>query len=119
MTAITVSDKLANEIRQEAQARGIEVEDLLKKALRRERTLAERKKIEREQSWWLDQPLAERAKFSGQFVAVHNQTLVDSDSDNDTLTQRIRARYGRTPVLIIPAEGPREINYYSNRIISE
>lgn len=26
--------------------------------------------------------LTERAKYSGKYVAVHNQQLVDSDSDN-------------------------------------
>lgn len=119
MTVLTVSDELAREIRDQANERGMQVEDLLKKAIRRERTLAERKKIEREQIWWLDQPLAERAKFSGQFVAVHEQALVDSDANNDALTRRVRARFGKTPVLIIPAEGPREINYYSHRFIPE
>lgn len=119
MKALTISDELANEIQSEAQARGIEIEDFLKQAIRRERTLAERRKIEREQAWWLEQPLTERAKYSGKYVAVHNQELVDSDSDNAALYRRIRARFGRTPVLMMPAEGPREMMNYSYQLIRE
>ncbi len=39
-------------------------------------------------------------KYVGQWVAVHKQKLVDHDSDGSALYQRIRAKYGRTSVLI-------------------
>jgi len=119
MKVLTVSDELAKEIESEAQARGLEVEELLKQAIRRERTLAERKKIEREQTWWLAQPLTERAKYSGKYIAVHNQELVDSDVDSDALYRRVRAKFGRTPVLMMPAEGPREIIYHSYHLVNQ
>lgn len=119
MKVLNVSDELATEIESEAQARGIEIEALLKQAIRRERTLVERKKIEREQAWWMSQPLTERAKFSGKYVAVHNQELVDADADKQALNQRMRARFGRTPVLIMPAEGPHEFVHYSYHLERE
>lgn len=119
MKVLTVSDELATEIEAEAEARGVAVEALLKQAIRRERTLAERKKIEREQAWWLEQPLTERAKYSGKYVAVHNQVFIDADKDKIVLSRRIRARFGKTPVLIMPAEGPREIQYYSSHLVRE
>lgn len=119
MKVLTVSDELAKEIESEAQTRGHGVEELLKQAIRRERTLAERKKIEREQTWWLAQPLTERAKYSGKYIAVHNQALVDSDVDSNALYRRVRARFGRTPVLMMPAEGPREIRIYSTRMVRD
>lgn len=41
-----------------------------------------------------------RQKYLGQWVAVHEQRLVDHDSDRATLYKRVRATYGRTAVLI-------------------
>jgi hypothetical protein len=119
MTNLQVSDELAEEIRQEAEARGLPVEAFLRSAVRRERTLAERRKIEQEQEWWLKQPLSERARYEGELVAVHDRTLVDHDKDENALHSRIRARYGKAPVLIMPAEGPREIRIFSPRLVRE
>jgi len=41
-----------------------------------------------------------RQKYWGQWVAVHEQKLVDHDSDRTALYRRVRAHYGRTAVLI-------------------
>jgi predicted DNA-binding protein len=41
-----------------------------------------------------------RQKHLGQWVAVHEQELVDHDSDRAALYKRVRATYGRTAVLI-------------------
>lgn len=38
--------------------------------------------------------------FASQWVAIHNQELVDHDSDDVALHRRVRARYGQTVVLI-------------------
>ena len=104
-----ISEELANVIQEEAKSQGKTIEEFLKSAIRRERTLAERRKIEQEQEWWLNLPLTERAKHEGEFVAVHNKELVDHDKDDAILYARVREKYGKTPVLIMPAEGPREI----------
>lgn len=119
MSSLSISDQLMREIQSEATMRGMVVEDFLRAVLRRERTLADRRKIEQEQEWWLTRPLNERAAYAGKFVAVHNQTVVDSDKDEDALYQRVRAKFGKTAVLIIPAEGPREIRIFSPRLAQE
>jgi hypothetical protein len=116
MTPIQISDRLAQEIEQEASTRGLSIEKFLKIAVQRERTLATRQKIEQEQQWWLQQPLSFRAQYEGQYIAVYNQKLLDHDVDETALFQRIRAKYGKQPVLIMPAEGPQEIIIYSPRI---
>jgi hypothetical protein len=41
-----------------------------------------------------------RQKYLGQWVAMHEQELVDYDSDRAALYKRVRATYGRTAVLI-------------------
>jgi hypothetical protein len=119
MTILQISDDLAEEISSEAEIRGLPVEDFLKAAIRRERTLADRHKIEQEQAWWLNLPLGERAKYEGEFVAIHKQTLIDHDRDENVLYHRVRAGYGKTAVLIMPADGPREIRIFSPQLVQE
>jgi hypothetical protein len=41
-----------------------------------------------------------KQKYAGQHVAIHEGQLVDHDEDAMTLAQRIRERFGRTPILI-------------------
>jgi hypothetical protein len=117
VSTLQISDDLAQLIQQEAANRGVPIEDFLKMVLQRERTVADRLKIEKEQAWWLRSPLSERALYEGQFVAVHEQRLVDHDKDAAALTQRVRAKYGKTAVLIMAAEGPREIRIFSPHLI--
>ncbi len=114
---LQISDDLAQLIRREAERSALPVEEFLKSVLERERTLADRRKLEQEQEWWLSLSLGERAKYEGQYVAVHNHQLLDHDKDADNLYQRIRSKYGELPILIMPAEGPREIHIYSPHLV--
>jgi hypothetical protein len=118
MAILQVSEELSGEIQDEAETRGLAVEEFLRQALQRERTLANRRKVECEQKWWLGLPLGERARYEGEFVAIHEQKVVDHDKDESALYRRIRARYGPKPVAIIPAEGPRVIRVFSPRLVS-
>lgn len=113
---LQISEDLAQEIEQEAKYRGVTIEKFLQTVVRRERTMAAREKIEREQQWWLRQPLDLRIKYQGQYVAIHNQEMVDHDVDENELHQRVRARYGNMPILIIPAEGPLDLHIYSPKL---
>jgi len=117
MAILQVSEELAEQVRSEAATRGLAVEEFLRAALQRQRTLTDRFKIEREQEWWLGLALSERARYEGESVAIHEQQVVDHDRDERALYLRIRARYGRIPVAIIPAEGPREIRVFSPRLV--
>lgn len=118
MTVLQISERLAGRIQREAKSRGVSIEKYLKLTIRRDRTLVARQKIEKEQEWWLTLSLSQRAKYEGKYVAVHNQKLIDYDEDEIALSRRIREKYGNIPILIIPAEGPREIHIYSPRLVS-
>jgi len=109
---------LADAITTEARAQGLPVEDYVEAMLRRDRLAAERRVIEQEQAWWLSRPLSERARYEGQYIAVSGHQVIDSDADHQALRRRVRARLGRRPVLLMPAEGPREISIVSPRIVS-
>lgn len=119
MSSLQISDDLAQTIYTEAEIRGLSVENFLKDLLQRERTLAERAKIEQEQTWWFSLPLSQRAKYEGKFVAIHNQILVDYDLSLQVLRSRIRAKYGNIAVLMMPAEGPNEIYIRHPRWVKE
>ncbi|MEW6029471.1 MAG: DUF5678 domain-containing protein [Chloroflexota bacterium] len=119
MATFKISEELAGTIQKEAMLRGMSVEDYLQSAVRRERTISARVKIESEQEWWLGLPLSQRAKYEGEFVAIHNRKLVDHDKDEQALYARTRKKFGKTPVLIMPAEGPREIRIYSPRLVRQ
>ncbi len=118
-SALSISDELAQTIQREANTRGMLVEEFLRAVILREQTLSDRQQITQEQAWWQNLPLRERAQYEGKFIAVYHRTLVDSDSDDQALYRRVRARYGNAPVLIMPAEGPREIRVYSPRVMPE
>jgi hypothetical protein len=62
-----------------------------------------RDRLSAEQAAWYARSPDERAHYRGQFVAVRNGQVVDHDPDRRALYLRVRARFGHTPVLIIPA----------------
>ena len=115
MSEIVVHEPLASYIRQEAEAEGIGVESLLDAALRHYRFEAQRKKIAGEAEWWRALPAETRAPFAGEYVAIHSKQVVDHDRDEESLRKRVRAKYGKTAVLVTPAEGPRELRLVSTR----
>ena len=117
--ALQISDELARTIEKTAEAQGKTVEDFLRPVFQRERMSAERKKIETEQEWWTNLPLTERAKYEGEYVAIHNRELVDHDSNVDKLYSRVREKYGKTPVLIMSADGPPEVQIFSSRTVQD
>jgi len=116
MSDIVLGEPLASQIRREAEAQGIPVEKLIEAALRRYRFEAQRAKINAEALWWRTAPADTQAQYAGEFVAVHNQQVVDHDRDEESLRQRIRARYGKTAILLTPAEGRRELRIVSTRL---
>lgn len=116
MSEIVVHEPLASYIRQEAEAEGIGVESLLDAALRHYRFEAQRKKINSEAEWWRALPAEARAPYAGESVAVHNRQVVDHDHDEEALRKRVRIKYGKTAILITPAEGPRELRIISTRL---
>jgi len=61
---------------------------------------------------------ADRAPYSGQYVAVLDGQVVDHDVDQRALAIRIHRQYPKTPVLIAEAEArqPREFLILSPRL---
>ncbi|MEZ4865361.1 MAG: hypothetical protein R3C14_28895 [Caldilineaceae bacterium] len=57
-----------------------------------------------EQTAWYHRSPAERAEYQNGFVALYQGEVVDHDPDRLTLLRRVRQKFGRTPVAVIPVE---------------
>lgn len=57
-----------------------------------------------EQKRWFTRPIQERKQYTGQYVAVYQNEVVDSDVDQRQLYLRVRQQFGHQPVLLIPAD---------------
>ena len=52
-------------------------------------------------------------QYAGQYIAMYHSEVVDTDADGASLSLRIRARFGNTPVLITPVlDEPIETIYW-------
>ena len=116
MTDLVVPTRLANEIRQEAEAEGIEAETLLEAAIQEHRLRTQERKLSAEIRAWKAIPTEARAIYHGEYVAVHQGNVVDDDRALSALHVRIRAKYGRTAVLITPADGRPDLVFRSPRL---
>ena len=116
MGKLFVEEPLASQIKEEAKNQDLTVEEFLKKAVYEVKSRARRAKINVETTWWESVNMETRKKYESQFVAVHEQQVVDHDPDEEILRGRVRKKYGNTPVPIMPWTGVREIRVVSFRI---
>ncbi|HNB55226.1 MAG TPA: DUF5678 domain-containing protein [Anaerolineales bacterium] len=92
------------------------VDEFLKQAVYEIKSRARRTKISAETNWWESVTMEARKKYEGEFVAIHEQKVVDHDKDEEKLRNRIRETFGNTPVPIMPWRGMREIRVVSFRL---
>ncbi|MCI0576612.1 MAG: DUF5678 domain-containing protein [Chloroflexi bacterium] len=89
-------ERLAQDAVQEART----VDDLVNEAVEHYLLERQRAKIERETAAFEALYPQLREQFLGEWVAFHNQKLVDHDTDRSALYQRVRKAYGKISVLI-------------------
>lgn len=98
--AIPVKDDLAHEIRQVADQEGLQVEEFVEQALRRQLTLINRQKLQAENEAFRTMRAELEAQFPGKYVAIDRGKVVDHDTHRRQLYLRIRQKFGNTAVLI-------------------
>ncbi|MDW8326284.1 MAG: hypothetical protein RMK99_06930 [Anaerolineales bacterium] len=113
MSELVLHDPLASEVRRMAEIEGTTAEQIVAEAVRQYRAAARERKIRAEAEWWRNAAPELRARYAGQFVAVHERQVIDADPDQLQLYYRLRARYGDTPILLTPANEPEEIRIIS------
>jgi len=104
MPTITIEPKLYQRVETAASERKTSVDEVLADAARDYLWELDRQKISQESQAYRHMHADLKERFLGQYVAVHDGTVVDHDPDIQTLYKRIRQRYGRTPVMITLVE---------------
>ena len=87
-------------LEQSAQQEARTPSDLVNEALEHYYRIRQREKLNVEVAAYEAMHAELWRTLSGEWVAIHQQKLVDHDSDNVTLYRRMRATYPRTSVLI-------------------
>src|SRR5437867_2195313 len=100
MDAIVLRPELQESLERDAELESRTVNDLVNDAVARYLRERQRAKIEREAAAYERMHPALTRDYLGQWVAVHDEQLIDHDADVSALYQRVRARHGRTSVLI-------------------
>jgi hypothetical protein len=116
MHTLEVPDALAIALEEEAKAEGVSQAAILAEAFKHYRRVMHQRRLEAALQWYVTLPEQKRNLYSGEFVAVYQQAVIDHDPDRLSLYKRIRVRYESKAVLIIPAEGPREFNIISTQL---
>src|SRR5688572_20003996 len=100
MSILTLSPQLTAQLEQIATEQAVNPEQLLEDAVRIYLRQLERDKIKVEAEAFrkLHPELVEQ--YLGQYVAIHNENIVDHDQDFQTLHGHIRQRLGRQAVLL-------------------
>lgn len=100
MTTVTLQPDIANQIAEIANQQHETIESLIDHALREYMANYRRAKIRSETEAFHQQQSSLVKNYLGQFVAIHNQQVIDHDPDLRTLHLRVHARLGRMPVLL-------------------
>lgn len=96
--------KLIAEILEIAELEGQSANDFVLEAVQRHVALYRQKRIQAETEAWYRLPESKRQRYAGQYVAISNGEIVDSDLDRLVLYHRIKERFGREPILIIAGD---------------
>ena len=100
METIVLRPDLQETLEERAKQAAKSVNDLVNEAVEQYLRAQQRQKLDREIAAYERLHPELRQSHLGQWVAMHQQQLVDADADQAALYRRVRARYGRTSVLI-------------------
>jgi predicted transcriptional regulator len=100
MTTITLKPNLVEQIEQMAHTVGIDATALVNDAIQEHITHLRREKLEAEITAFELMHEDLKAQYLGNFVAIHNGQVVDSDEEFESLFLRVREQLGPVPVLI-------------------
>lgn len=100
MEPIVLRPNSRKTLEEQAQQAAKTVNELVNEAVEQYLLPQQRQKLDREIAAYERLHPELRQTHLGQWVAIHQQQLVDADTDQAALYRRIRTKYGRTSVLI-------------------
>ena len=118
MTTINLAPDLIQQIENLTGTAEADAQVFVDKAVRAYLTQVHRENIRTETEAFTAQYDELRARYAGQYVAMHQGRVIDHDPDLRTLHLRVYEQLGHTPVLLKKvADGPeRELTFRSPRL---
>lgn len=115
MLTVTLQSDIATQLSELADQRHESVDELVDHALRNYMAHFLREKIRQETAAFYQQYQTLIKEYPGDFVAIHNQQVIDHDKNLRDLHLRIHNRLGRMPVLLkqVTAETDHELVFRS------
>lgn len=101
MPTITLEPELYTRIKETARKQASSIDSVVAEAANHYLWELERQKISEEAAAYRDHHAELRQHFLGKYIAMHNGEVVDCDANVDVLWQRVRQRFGRTPIMIV------------------
>jgi hypothetical protein len=101
---ITLRNDLLEVLEKDAMQESRTVNELVNEAVTLYLRDRHREKLQREGEAYIALHSGLKQQYLGEWVAIHEQQLVDHDTDGKALYQRVRAQYGKTAVLIRQVE---------------
>ena len=102
MPVVEIAQQWVDELAELQQASTVvDINDVVNVALQQYLFRQRQEKIVRERRWYEAHHHEFFRQYRGQYVAVHNTRIIDSDSDGRLLSRRVRQIYGRVAVAII------------------
>lgn len=100
VVSLPIAERTANSLWRVAEGQGITAEALADKALRAYLFQEAERKIDREEQHYHAQHAELLRKYVGQFIAMHEGQVIDSDTDELAVFLRVRERFPMIGVLI-------------------
>lgn len=104
MPTITIEPSVYAQLEAVAQAQQAKTEEIAHEAFRFYLWEQSRRKIAQESKLYRRQHAELKARYLGQYIAMHAGEVIDHDVEFQPLYQRVRDRFGQTPVMITHVE---------------
>jgi len=101
MPTVEIDQRWVEELRSIGQVDPDDLSTFVDDALRAHFFHIRQEKIAKERQFYEANHAEILQKYQGRFVAIHNQSVIDSDEDGHRLSKRIREQYGRIAIAII------------------
>ncbi|MBE9508389.1 MAG: hypothetical protein IMY86_10105 [Chloroflexi bacterium] len=104
MPTVAIESRLYRRVQETALEHKVSIGEILAKSVRLYLWELDRRKISKESKIYRQRYAELKEQYLGQYIAMRNGQVVDHDPDFQTLRQRIRQCFGRTPVMITLVE---------------
>ncbi|MFN8488118.1 MAG: hypothetical protein U0350_11035 [Caldilineaceae bacterium] len=101
MPAVEIAQHWIDELAELQQGPAVNISDVVDVALKQYMFRQRQEKIAREQRWYAAHYSELAQQYYRQYVAIHQERLVDADPDGRALARRVKQQYGRVAIAII------------------